>query len=156
MLKNSKFIVGNNKITICGISVDNEGLPKVKYTLLINQDLKFKVWHDEKNVPSRRYEHILKGKAFSYFNEIIQVIEYLQDIIISSTTNVDEARYHIELLNDIEYPDESLRLKLMFLIEQMKLAFMHIKHRRYSSELLVYFGRIHLLTCIDRYARKGY
>ena len=64
VLKYSKFIVGNDKITICGISVDNEGLPKVKYTLLINQDLKFKVWQVEKNVLSTRYEHILKGKVF--------------------------------------------------------------------------------------------
>ena len=40
----------------------------------------------------------------------------------------------------MEYPGESIRQKLVFLIERLELAFMHDKHRRYSSDLL--------LTCV--------
>ena len=36
----------------------------------------------------------------------------------------------------MEYPSESIHQKLVFLIEQLKLAIMHDKHHRYSSDLL--------------------
>ena len=48
----------------------------------------------------------------------------------------DEASYFIDKLKDIETPNDLVHSKLLFLIEQLNLAFMLNKHRRYSPDLL--------------------
>ena len=72
------FMVGSDKITIYGISIDDKGLPKVKYAIVISMDMNFKIWHKEKVVPFTRLERIPKRKELSYFNEILQIIDFLQ------------------------------------------------------------------------------
>ena len=138
MLHDYKFNIGNNKITIYGISIDNEGFPKVKYTLAVSDKMTFKAWHDGKIVPSTRFTHITKCKELSYFNEIIQIVDFLWNLT-SAAPIIDpfeEVKYYVEQLKSLEFPNEWIRQKLMFLIEQLELAFMHNKHRRYSSDLL--------------------
>ena len=49
---------------------------------------------------------------------------------------LEEARYHVQELQSLEFNDDGIREKIIFLTEQLELAFMHSKHRRYSSDLL--------------------
>ena len=51
-LHSSHFVSASDKITIYAIYIDNEGLPTVKYTLVINDELKFKAFHENKFVSS--------------------------------------------------------------------------------------------------------
>ena len=75
VLQNSKFIVRSDNITIYGIRTDR--LPTVQYTLLINGA--FKIWHDNEIFPLTRFDHITKCKEFLYFNEILQIMEFLNN-----------------------------------------------------------------------------
>ena len=48
---NYNFMVGSDKITIYGISIDDKGLPNVKYAIVLSMDTNFKVWHKEEGFP---------------------------------------------------------------------------------------------------------
>ena len=65
------------------MSIDDKGLPKVKYAIVISMDMNFKVWHKENVVSFTRLEHIPKRKELSYFNEILQIIDFLQQIVMA-------------------------------------------------------------------------
>ena len=133
-LHSSHFVSASDKITIYAIYIDNEGLPTVKYTLVLNDELKFKAFHENKFVSSTRYENIMKSKRLSCFTEIIRFIDFLQNLPSRNTVGFDEAKYHIEQLEIVEYPSELIRSKMTFLIEQTELALMHNMHRRYSPD----------------------
>ena len=52
----------------------------MKYAIVIAMDMNFKVWHKEEVVPFTRLEHIPKREELSYFNEILQIIDFLQHL----------------------------------------------------------------------------
>ena len=63
--------------------------------------------------------------------EHLQIIEFP---IMSIQDGVDECVSRIEKLTKLA--DDSIRPKLIFVMHQLQLAFMQIKHHRYSSDLL--------------------
>ena len=100
----------------------------MKYTLVINDELKFKAFHENKFVSSTRYENIMKSKRLPCFTEIVRFIDFLQNLPSRNTVGFYEAKYHIEQLEIVEYPSELLQSKMTFLIEQTELALMHNMH----------------------------
>ena len=76
----------------------------------------------------------MKSKRLSCFTEIIRFIYFLQNLPSRNTVGFDEAKYHIEQLEIVEYPSELIRSKMTLLIEQTELALMHNMHRRYSPD----------------------
>ena len=77
---------------IFSIYIDNAGLPTVKYTLVIKEELKFKVFHENDFVFSARYENIMKTKRISCFTEIVRDINFLHNLPSRITIDVGEAK----------------------------------------------------------------
>ena len=78
--KSSHFVSASDKITIYAIYIyiDNEGLPTVKYTLVINDELNFRHFMKINLFPlSTRYENFMKSNRFSCFTEIVRVIDFM-------------------------------------------------------------------------------
>ena len=137
LLKGLKFITSDYGITIDKILINDKGFPIVIHALVAADNMTFKAWNDGKTVPKTRFKQISTDKLFS-FNEILQIIEVLENLNVQEPIPdpLEEAKCFVTLLKTLDYPNDGLFQKVMFAIEQLELAFMHNKHRRYSSGLL--------------------
>ena len=80
-------------------------------------------------------DSVVNENKISYFYNIVKILEHLQIIEFPmSQDEVDECVSRIEKLTKLA--DELIQPKLIFVMHQLQLAFMHIKHHRYSSNLL--------------------
>ena len=90
----------------------------------------------------------------------LQLIDFLQHSHSGGQIidPLEEAKYHVQELKSMEYPGESIRQKLVFLIEQLELALcmISIVDIRRTCSQHVCFGKIHLPTFISKYERKGF
>ena len=108
--------------------------PFVKYSLIITSDLRFQCHYHDIRLPFSRFNEIgVKSRKISLFSEIVQILEYLENI--NNEKPQEDVTFFIEKLKQIECDDQST-IRKFFLVEQLELAFMHIQHRRYYSDLL--------------------
>ena len=128
---------------------------KLTYSILINRELKLKLWFNDNPVSSQRFEHLKKESKITCFTDILLLLEFLHKFN-TETLLLDEASYFIDKLKDIESPNDLVNSKLLFLIEQLNLAFVHNKHRPIllTYYLLVYRGKILRQRCIDKFTMK--
>ena len=68
--------------------------------------------------------HLKKESSITCFTDILLLLEFLQEFN-TKTLLLDEASYFIDKLKDIESPNDLVHSKLLFLIKQLNLAFMH-------------------------------
>ena len=126
------------QITFYELENDNvSSKPSIKYSLIIFDDMTFKIWYGGNLIPSDTIPHIVKSNKISLLNEIIEIMDYLKKLNNSNPSIPDEVNTCVQRLRKLEGEvDTVIRSKLQFIIEQLQLAFMHIKHRRYSPDLL--------------------
>ena len=132
----TKYIIEDDKVIIYDIETENEEQKlKLKYNFFINADLHYKLWLFDNPVSPIRFKHITGNTKISCFTEVLHLLEFLQNLPAEPLLP-DEALYFVDKLKNIETPNNLVNSKLLFLIEQMHLTFMHNKHRRYSADLL--------------------
>ena len=81
----------------------------------------------------------VKCSKIQYFSDITYILQYIQkiDTNYESPPINDQVNACIEKLEKLEHlVDQHIRPKLVFIIKQLKLAFMNSYHRRYSADLL--------------------
>ena len=132
----TKYIIEDDKVIIYDIETENEEQKlKLKYNFFINADLHYKLWLFDNPVSPIRFKHITENTKISCFTEVLHLLEFLQNLPAEPLLP-DEALYFVDKLKNIETPNNLVNSKLLFLIEQLHLTFMHNKHRRYSADLL--------------------
>ena len=97
----------------------------------------FKIWYGENVILLDTIPHIVKSNKMSLLNEIIEMMDYLKKQCNFSLSIPDEVNMGVQRLRNLEEEvDAVIRSKLQIIIEQLQLAFMHIKHCRYSPDVL--------------------
>ena len=92
--------------------------------------MKFKIWYADLVQSTDDIAHVVNGKHIKYFSEIIRIIEYLHSLNCQSIDVKDESKDCVEkFVRLMDSVDELVRPKLKFIIEQIQLAFMHVKLR---------------------------
>ena len=130
-------IIDESKIVFYGIDYDTFTKPYIKYSFDIFDDLTFKLWHEDVTLDARNYLHIVETNKLSYFSQIERFLELLPNLNCPAISINEEINNCVQKLDNLaKNVDESIHPKLQFIIEQLKLAFMHIKHHRYSVDLL--------------------
>ena len=135
LLPQLKLIMNNNYVLFCKIDVGVVDLILViKYSLNVDNNLRFQCYHHEQRVPCSQFTEIAKECKIKYFSQGVRILKHLD--IIKGEKIKDEVNFHVEKLKQFECPDDVTSSKLNFLVEQIELAFMHSQHLRYSPTLL--------------------
>ena len=131
------YRIDESNIVFYGIDYDTFTKPYIKYSFVIFDDLTFKLWHEDVTLDARNYLHIVESNKLCYFSQIERFLELLTNLNCPAISINDEINNCVQKLDNLaKNVDESIQPKLQFIIEQLKLTFMHIKHRRYSADLL--------------------
>ena len=146
-----------SRITFYEIGYDTfSSKPFLKYRLVIFDDLNFKNWYRDESLSLKTVGNIVIGRKISLFDQIIEISEYLK--ALCSQTHLDISEEVNVCVNVCENNvNLNIRSKLQFIIEQLQLAFMNMKHRRYSSDLLsicVFCGKMHHPVYISKYETR--
>ena len=69
------------QITFYELEYDNvSSKPSIKYSLIIFDDMTFKIWYGGNLIPSDTIPHIVKSNKISLLNEIIEIMDYLKKL----------------------------------------------------------------------------
>ena len=83
-------------------------------------------------------ENIVNGRKISLFDQITEILKCLK--VSCSQPHLDiseEVNVCVQKLKNLEdNVNLNIRSKLQLIVEQLQLAFMNMKHRRYSPHLL--------------------
>ena len=81
---------------------------------------------------------IVSGRNISLFDQIIEIFEYMKALCSHPHFYIsDEVNMFVRKLKHLEYNvNLNIRSKLQFIKKQLQFAFINIKHRRYSTDLL--------------------
>ena len=136
LILKTNSIIKETQITFYAIEVNEKELkPYIKYSLVINHILQFQCFYYNTRIHYDQFEGILKrNEDITYFTEIVEILKTLENM--NEEELQEDIKFHIEKLKQFQGIEGFVRSKLDFLVEQIELAFMHVKHRRYSSDLL--------------------
>ena len=72
-----------SQLTFYELGYDNvSSKPSIKYSLVIFDDMTFKIWYDENVIPLDTIPHIVKSNKLSLLNEIIEINDGLLEEIV--------------------------------------------------------------------------
>ena len=132
----TNMTVFKDELVFYKIEIDAKNLkPMLKYSLTITSDLQFQCYHSNIRIRCCHFNDLgVRDSKINLFSQIELVLKKLDNM--NDEQPDEDIEFYIENLRKYECKDASVRSKLDFLIEQIQIAFMHVQHRRYSSELL--------------------
>ena len=133
--------------------------PSVKYCVIIYEDMTYRIWYYDIMISPETVSDFVKCSKIQYFSDITYILQYIQKIDTNSESPPinDHVNTCIEKLGKLEHlVDQDIRAKLVFIIEQLKLAFMntYIAAIQLTCCLFVYYGRTHRQIFISKFAMK--
>ena len=105
---------------------------------MIFDDLTFKIWYGDESISPETVANIVNGRNINLIDQVIDILKYLKALCSHPHLDIsDEVNVCVRKLENLEdNVNFNIRSKLQFIVEQLQLAFMNLKHRRYSPDLL--------------------
>jgi len=133
-------IIYDQRLVYANFILNKESGLKTVFSLAIYLDLSFDIHLDGKRLPLSSVSHLLSSDKITNTCTLANILAFVK----AQSEKVPEQRFQIDTLVDslataIEEEfslDESVNGKLLFLVEQLKLATMSPYRRRYSPSLL--------------------
>ena len=129
-----------DKIVLDGISFNDDGKPKFKYSLSIEENLEMKMYSQDFLVPAAKLSHITNSGKIERHSDISNILAFLNNYS-DMPANPEDVLDHCVLkltkvLEESQNIDEVKSKKISFLIEQLQLANQAVHSRRYSTNFL--------------------
>ena len=137
-MKNASIKIETSQVVFYELDV-RDIKPSVKYCVIIYEDMIYRIWFYDIVISPETVSDFVKCSKIQYFSDITHILQYIQksDTNSESPPINDQVNACIEKLEKLEHVvDQDIRPKLVFIIEQLKLAFMNTYHRGYSPDLL--------------------
>ena len=125
------------KLVLEEIIFDEEGKPKLGYSLTILESLAFNLVKGETKLPASRVKHICKFERIERFSDVSNILAFLRSDLNLKENQKDQLKLCVSNLSTfIEAQDEASDeyKKLLFLRDQ--LALINKTHRRYCSSFV--------------------
>ena len=110
----------------------------LKYSLVTFDDLHFKIWYGDESMSLETVANIVSGRKISLFDKIIEILKHLKALCSHPHLDIsDEVNACTQKPKNLEdNVNLNIRSKLQFIVEQLQLALLNIKHHSYSPNLL--------------------
>lgn len=135
----------NNSVIIFKICTDERNMPKVDVSLVLNQDLEFKIFKNDILINENpNVKNIIQGIKIDKWSKLKNICTFLfstssEMITISVEDNLETINHLIDSIED-KVRDEEVTDKLEFCREQIKLALS--KKISYCAAILTWFASI--------------
>jgi hypothetical protein len=129
-----------DKIVLDGVSFNDDGKPKFKYSLTIEENLEIKIFSQDFLVPATKVSHITQSGKIERLSDISNILAFLNNFSDMPADSIDVINHCVlkltKLLEDSQNIDEVKAKKISFLVEQLRLANQRTHTRRYSTSFL--------------------
>ena len=95
----------------------------LKYSLVIFDDLNFKIWYGDEGISLETVVNIANGRKISMFDQVIEILEYLKALCSHSHLDISkEVNMRVQKLKNLK-DNVYLNIcsKLQFIVEQLQL-----------------------------------